>query len=576
MSRYGWALTALGLMGLVAFGMHAAFSPVLMVEWELAGAAGAVLVLIGLTLDRASLMRWAAERGARASAVSTLTLATALGAVIAVNVLAQRYDQRLDLTGNGRFTLSEQTVKVVADLSEDIEVHAFFTAGSPEEAKFKDLIEGYAPLGSRLRFTLHDPLMEPTTAQQFKVTTEYGTVVLVPAGEGPVEGRKQQRLESSFDEEALTNALIRLTSGQDHTICVSSGHEELDPDDEQQAAGMGITVLKLEGQNYTFKPVVLLREGGVPADCEVFLVADPQVDWLAPEREMLAAWIASGGDAIVLLDPSHAPGLATDLARYNIAVGDDFILEQNPNYQLENGDLSHIILDRASFDFHPVTNPLKGGLILRVVRSVSVLDPEASGLKAMELARTTMNSWAEADYMDASKVGYQAGRDRLGPVSLAVVVEVEDPSVIPVGSRALSAAPAPRAPLPTAEDSPPPAAEPPTPGDPALGEVLRAPERATVAPPTLKAGAKLVVIGDSDFVSNELVDNFSNQDLLPNLLAWMVGEEAQIAIRPTAAGGGTFTLTLVQKLMIGLLSLLVVPGLAIMGAVQTWRARRSR
>jgi hypothetical protein len=575
MTRYGWALTALGLMGLVAFGMHAAFSSVLLVEWEVVGAAGAVLVALGITLDRESLLRWAAERGARATAVSSLSLLTALGAVIALNVVAQRYDKRLDLTGSGRFTLSEQTVKVVGDLSEDIEVHAFFTTGSPEDAKFRDLVEGYAPLGSRLRFTFHDPMMEPTAAQQFKVTSAYGTVVLVAAGEGPAEGRKQQRLESNFDEEALTNAIVRLTSGKDHTICVSSGHEELDPDDEQQAAGMGISVLKLEGQNYTFKPVVLLREGGVPSDCEVFIVADPQVDWLAPEREMLAAWIASGGDAIVLLDPGHAQGLATDMARYNIAVGDDFILEQNPNYQLENGDLSHIILDRASFDFHPVTNPLKGGLILRVARSVSILDPEASGLKAQELARTTMNSWAEADYMDAAKVGYQEGRDRLGPVSLAVIVEVEDPSVIPVGSRALSAAPTERAPLPV--EAPPSAPTPaPDPGDPALGEVLRAPERAPVAPPTLKAGAKLVVIGDSDFLSNELVDNFSNQDLLPNLLAWMVGEEAQIAIRPTAGGGGTFTLTLVQKLMIGLLSLLVVPGLAIMGALQTWRSRRSR
>jgi ABC-type uncharacterized transport system involved in gliding motility auxiliary subunit len=91
-----------------------------------------------------------------------------------------------------------------------------------------------------------------------------------------------------------------------------------------------------------------------------------------------------------------------------------------------------------------------------------------------------------------------------------------------------------------------------------------------------KAGGKLVVIGDSDFATNEMVDNFSNKDLLPNLLAWMVGEEDQISIRPETSGAGSFTLTAIQTLLLGLLALLVAPGLALLGALQTWRARRSR
>jgi ABC-type uncharacterized transport system involved in gliding motility auxiliary subunit len=84
------------------------------------------------------------------------------------------------------------------------------------------------------------------------------------------------------------------------------------------------------------------------------------------------------------------------------------------------------------------------------------------------------------------------------------------------------------------------------------------------------------VIGDTDFAANELVDQMSNQDLFLNTLAWLVGEEDQVSIRPPAGAEGAFSMSAIQTLFVGVLSLLVVPGLAVMGAVSTWRSRRSR
>jgi hypothetical protein len=52
---------------------------------------------------------------------------------------------------------------------------------------------------------------------------------------------------------------------------------------------------------------------------------------------------------------------------------------------------------------------------------------------------------------------------------------------------------------------------------------------------TPKAGGKVVVFGDSDFASNQLVDQLTNKDLLLNTIAWMVGEGDQLAVR--AKGG---------------------------------------
>jgi ABC-type uncharacterized transport system involved in gliding motility auxiliary subunit len=92
---------------------------------------------------------------------------------------------------------------------------------------------------------------------------------------------------------------------------------------------------------------------------------------------------------------------------------------------------------------------------------------------------------------------------------------------------------------------------------------------------TAKAGGKVVVFGDSDFASNQLVDQLTNKDLLLNTIAWMVGEEDQLAVRAKGGESQTLSLTIGQSLVVWLLSVLVAPGAAMLGALLTWRMRRA-
>jgi ABC-type uncharacterized transport system involved in gliding motility auxiliary subunit len=64
--------------------------------------------------------------------------------------------------------------------------------------------------------------------------------------------------------------------------------------------------------------------------------------------------------------------------------------------------------------------------------------------------------------------------------------------------------------------------------------------------------------------------------LLPNTIAWLLGEEDQVSIRTNAAARGTFTMSGAQGLIIWLVSLLLLPALTVGGAIATWLARRKR
>ncbi len=478
------------------------------------------------------------ERGARMSGTSLLLVLTALGIACAGYVLAERYDHRWDLTASGRFTLSDQTKQVVSGLERDVQVIAFFAPASPEEARFKDLVSGYELAGDKLSVEFHDPQSEPMLARQYEVTSPTGTVVLRSGGE-------QQRLESEFGEEAVTNALVRLTSGTTHTICMTTGHDEMDPDDDYEPTGLGLAILKLEGQNYTGKKVQLAREGRVPADCELLLTADARADLLPGEREMVAAYVAGGGAWVVLTKPADSPQTVADLARYGITVGDDIVVEQNPKYAVAGGDPTYVFLDQESFDFHPITNDLRAGVLMRAARSVRK-GAEVPGVAVQELARTTAYGWGETDFA-TMPIEFDPATDLPGPVPLAVVAEIRDPAAIAVGATTLGA----------------PSGALGEPGAPALPpEVER------------KAGGRVVVFGDAEFASNMLLDQVGNQDLFLNTIAWLVGEEDQVSIRPNEAAKGTLAFNALEFLLVALLSLLLVPGLAIVAAIATWRRRR--
>lgn len=559
---------AAGLVGfvlLLAFGAYAFFSPEIDTPGAVMGALGVLGLGLWLWLDRDVLQRAARSQGARFTAASILVLLVSAGIAVALNVLAHRYDDRIDLTEAGTYTLSDETEKIVRALDRPVEVVAFVSEATPEKGRVDELLASYKALSDKLTVRELDPIRNPMEAEQHKITSDLATVILV-------SGSDQQRVENTVNEESITNAIVRLTSGTAHRICVTIGHRELDGEDDYSPSGMGAALTKLRGLNYKIDKVNLARDpidSGENGPCEVLIAADPQTDFLPMEREIVARFVAEGRAFLLMLDPTHAPALAKDMARYGITVDEDIVVEDNPDMQVAGMDASYLVLDAATFDYHPLTEGLKGMVLFRVARSVRKApaaegaDPAAAtGFKVQEVAKTSVHGWGETTLDMSKALQPDPGEDILGPVPLLVVSEVEDPSKIQVGATTMGADQ-------TAADYPSILAQVEGNGS---GTGAPAPAAPAITP---KAGGKVVVFGDSDFASNQLVDQLTNKDLLLNTIAWMVGEEDQLAVRSKGGESQTLTLTIGQSLVVWLLSVLVAPGAAMLGALLTWRMRRA-
>jgi ABC-type uncharacterized transport system involved in gliding motility, auxiliary component len=193
----------------------------------------------------------------------------------------------------------------------------------------------------------------------------------------------------------------------------------------------------------------------------------------------------------------------------------------------------------AKYDTHPITDRFNLLTAYPLARSVSSVEGGVNGHSAQNLVSTSKNSWAEVDIkrmMTSGQVERELDKgDKAGPVTLAAAV-----------SAAATDAPAP---APTPGDSPKPADAP-------------------------KPETRVVVFGDSDFVTNGYLGIPGNRDLFLNSVNWLAQQENLISIRPKDPEDRRVTLTSDQAKLIFWLSILIIPGLILAAGVQTWWRRR--
>jgi ABC-type uncharacterized transport system involved in gliding motility auxiliary subunit len=162
-----------------------------------------------------------------------------------------------------------------------------------------------------------------------------------------------------------------------------------------------------------------------------------------------------------------------------------------------------------------------------------------SGPTAQKLLETSPQSWAESDVRGL----YATGRpernvdqgDKAGPISIAVAA-----------SAPAADAPAP----PTAEGSTPPAADAP------------------------KPETRVVIVGDSDFVSNRAVGIQGNREVFLNMANWLAQQENLIAIRPKNPDERPLTMTADQQQMVFIFTMFIVPALLFANGVRVWWKKR--
>ncbi len=483
---------------------------------------GGLLVIVSLVFNRGGLWSALGERSTRYSANAVLYTTIFLGILVLVNIVANANTWRKDVTEGGLFSLSSQSEKVLDSLAEDVEVLAFFQEGPG--TKLDDLLKNYAHYSSRFRYEFIDPVKHPEKAQAYEVNTADLLVVKCGPRNTKITG---------VTEEEITNAILKVAKTEQKKIYFLTGHGERDLSDESEV-GYNFVQKALENENYLVEPLQLFMQKDVPEDCEVLIVASPEKALEKSELDAIDRYLEKGGDALFLLDPRGAPGLDRYLSKWGVVVDQNVVVDQV--FRLFYGPSLGVDPIVEAYGAHEITEGFKQQTLFHMARSVAAAEKKPEGVTAVPLAMTSPKSWAETDldlFFEKSEVTLSAN-DVNGPVSIAVAVTAE---VKEEGGEAGSKE--------AGED-----------------EVQE------------KKEAKVVVVGDADFIDNQYIAKMYNGDLFLNMVNWLAGEEAFISIRPKATRGSMVLMTPQQTESIFFTSVLIFPEILLLAGIAIWWRRR--
>src|SRR5215813_11139892 len=159
--------------------------------------------------------QWMQARQTKYAAYATTYIIVILAAVVIANVLADRYNKSYDTTSNKRYSLSEQTAKIVKDLKQDATITYYNQ--STRFSDGKDLLEQYKNLSPKVHVDYVDPDKNPQAAREANIRN-FGTAI-VRIGTRSEEAK-------SMNEEGITGAFIRDLKNTTRTICFAAGSGE--------------------------------------------------------------------------------------------------------------------------------------------------------------------------------------------------------------------------------------------------------------------------------------------------------------------------------------------------------------
>lgn len=335
----------------------------------------------------------------------TLVVCLCTGSFVLCNYIVYRHNHRFDLTPEKRYSLSDQTLRVLRSLDDDLQATVFYRR--EDSQSLRDVLELFSRATPRFRYECIELEKNPARAQELGITG---------FGSGVVTYKGRRETVRHVDEENLLSALIRLLEPGEKIIRFVQGHGEKEIGATDRKESYSMARQALEAENYAVRELLLVQAGAIPEDTLAVVVAGPQKDFLLRELDMLDAYLRSGGRVLMLLDPFPLPELEKYVGRYGIALSRDYVLDLRS--KLLNFDhLTPVVLPVKE---HPIARYLNQAAVFPLCRSVVPGTPDAGDV----IARSGPDSWAERDTRSVheDRARFDQAQDLRGPVPVAVAV----------------------------------------------------------------------------------------------------------------------------------------------------------
>ena len=438
--------------------------------------------------------------------------------------LTNFYSYQFDLTANKRHSLSSNSVQLLGKLDQTIIVHAYTTEELTQKA-IQDIIGRYQRIKADFKLRLLNPDLDIAQAQQD------GIVMDKPFSFVIYYNNRMEHIDS-LSEQAISNALLRLNRRDNQQVIFLSGHGERDLQGSDNRS-YSVLSTQLKDMGFNLQTVNLLEQT-IPENTKLLVIAAPAHEYLAGEIEQIKQFIDDGGNLFWLADPGKLQGLTVFANSLGLQFQDGVIIDNNPTLRKTLNIQHPAFIPVTEYFPHSITNALRYNTLFPLSRGISPLtnDSTVNNWQAHALFSSGAKSWSETGGLKEEMIFNSNAGDVAGPIAIAVALQREVDNATT--------------------------------------------DKSKQSKSNSFRSQRIVVIGDSDFLSDTYIGASANLSLGLNIFNWLIGDDDFISVEVSQSPDTKLILNDVQLMIIAFGFFLVIPLVLIIIGFRIWTVRKNR
>ena len=346
--------------------------------------------------------------------------------VVMLGYLALETRVQWDVSQNGRNSLSQTSHEILQKLNGSVEITAYATEKDANFGNLRQIIGDFVALYQRAKpditLTYINPVENPQLAKDAGVSVN---------GEMVVVFKNRREHLTVINEQAFTNALMRLAREESTQITALTGHGE------RKLGGaanfdLGEFGKQLQVNGISSQTINLAVEPDIPVNARLLIIASPQVDLMPGEVDKLLAYIKRGGNLLWLVDQESLRGLLPLAEQLQLTLLPGVVVD--PQAQQLNAPITFAL--GADYGQHAITKDFNYITVFPFARQV-VINRESEDWRGVSLVDVAPDGWVETDDLEG-EITFDQLHDVAGPISIAAalnrVVADREQRIVVVGS----------------------------------------------------------------------------------------------------------------------------------------------
>lgn len=454
-----------------------------------------------------------------------------IGIVAVVYVILQRSVITVDMTQGQRYTLSNETLTVLRRVTQPIRITGFYSPRSLQLREIDDQFFRQYEVESQGMITREyiNPDEQPAVTSRFNATYDGEVFISFLNADGSINYDTIMEVPSNNKQESdMTQAISRLLiSGTVH-VYFETSHGELDIQDVEQR-GLARINNGVQSNGLITLPLSIfsLSQTGdnIPQDAAAVILARPVSDFTEGEVAVLDRYLKAGGALFIMADVLYnQDAFLRQDSLFNQYLWDNFGIKAldaaivDPAYSQQT---PLDIYSAAVFQNNSITQRIdsqNSPAIFSVAKALEVNQTPPSSVTNGPLILSSDQSYGETNLQllgETNTYTYDQGQDLVGPLTTAAYAYNQS------------------------------------------------------------TGGKIVLVGDSDWVTNGLVITGGNAVFFTDALSWLTGFGERVNFSSQVYTTGLPTMFISGEMLdvIAFLTVVLLPGVILAIGIGVWMRR---